>query len=408
MKVAFLPGTFRPDRCGVSHYTARLLEELARQGVEGVVLTTHAAAREHARPEVVGSASGWGAQLLLSLPATLRRLRVDLLHVQHAASSFGFRRPVLWLLPALRAAGWRRPVVVTLHEYGWWPWRPRVLGWAWQRLGPWGEARGLWDREGIALLTWASAVIVANEAARAALAGRLPRVAARAECLPIGSNIRVLASDVAAARARLRERLAWAPDAPVIAYFGFLHPVKGLETLLGAFAQVLRREPGARLLLIGGAESLALEGDRARSYAAGLRALAQELGVASAVRFTGYLPEALVSEHLAGADVGVLAFNQGVTLKSGSLMAMWAHGLPVVATRPAACPEELERAAWLVPARDPRALAEALVHLLGDAPARQALGARARQAASGFAWPAIAERHLAIYRRLMGRGRDAG
>lgn len=400
MKVAFLPGTFRPDRCGVSHYTQRLMCELAGRGVECLALTSRAAAAYHRRPEVVGVTDGWGVGLLASLPLALRRLDPDILHIQHAAGSYGFRRAVFCLVPALRAFGWRGLVAVTLHEYGWWQWRPRLGAGLWRRLGPWGERRGLWDREDLALLTGASAIIVTNDAAARVLANRLPQLSARVEWVPIGSNIPVLALDVAEARAALRLRLGWPADAAVISYFGFLHPVKGLETLLHAFQELSARRPEARLLLSGGVDSLALHGTEAQCYMGKLRELVRELGLGDVVHVTGYLPDELVSQHLAGADVGVLPFNDGVTAKSGSLLAMWSHGLPVVATRPPLPPRELEQAAWLVPGRDAGAVAAGLARLLDDAPLRRNLAARGREAASAGDWGTIAERHIRIYRRL--------
>ncbi|HOG46589.1 MAG TPA: glycosyltransferase family 4 protein [Anaerolineae bacterium] len=401
MRVAFVPGSFRPDRCGVSHYTARLMAELEGRGAACLVLTTEAAAAHHARRDVVAGTRGWGPSMLATVPAAVRRLAPDILHIQHAGGSFGFRRAVFALIPTLRAVGWRRPVVVTIHEYGWWEWWPPLVGRLWRRLGPWGEARGLWDREDLWLLTGADAIIVTHEGAARVLAERLPRVAPRVARVPIGSNIPVLACSAETARRDLRLRFGWPPEAPVIVYFGFVHPVKGLETLLRAFRRVVDAEPRARLLLSGGTQSLALHSDDAERYSKKLKALLRELGLDDAVRLTGYQPEAIISQHLAGADLGVLPFNDGVTAKSGSLLAMWAHGLPVVATRPAVVPPELERAAWLVPGRNAEALAASLLQLLGDAGARQVLAARSREAAAGFDWPSIAERHLAIYRRLL-------
>lgn len=401
MRVAFLPGSFRPDRCGVSHYTARLMAELGARGVECQVMTTGAAARYHDRPEVLGATVGWGPAMLASLPAALHRLDPDILHIQHAAGSFDFRRAIFWLVPALRLAGWRRPVAVTTHEYGWWEWRPRLAGWAWRRLGPWGEAQGLWDREDFALLTGADAIIVTHDDAAKALAARLPQLAPRVEAIPIGPNIPLLAGDVGQARQALRERFGWAPSTLVVVYFGFVHPVKGLETLLAAFRRVLDGEPQARLLLNGGVESLALNGDQAERYQEKILALIHDLGLDDQVRLTGYLPDELISEHLAGADIGALPFNAGVTAKSGSLLAMWAHGLPVVATRPIEAMPQLKWAARLVPPRDAGALVAVLLELLGDTAARRELAGRGRAVAADFAWPAIAERHLAIYQCLM-------
>ncbi len=404
MRVAFLPGTFRPDRCGVSHYTSRLMAELARRGVECLVLTTHGAARHHGRPDVIGVTADWGRALLVALPAELVRLRPDVLHIQHAAGSFGYRRPVLWLPAVLRAAVPGLRLAVTAHEYGWWEWRPRLLEWAWRRLGPWGEARALWDREDGALLTGADVVIATHKAAVQVLLDRLPRLAPRIEHVPIGANVPEVALEREAARAALRRRYGWEADAPVLAYFGFLHPVKGLEVLLEAFRGVLCVRPQTRLILAGGCQSLALDGDAGLRYEATLRRLIAQMGLEQAVRLTGYLSDETVSEHLAGADAGVLPFTGGVTLKSGSLLAMWTHGLPVVATEPPLVEPPLRQASILVPRRDPQALAGTLLRVIDDPGLRSDLAAKARAAAAGFCWSAIAERHLRIYERLIGAG----
>jgi len=401
MKVAFVPGCFRPDRCGVSHYTARLMAELTKLGLDCVVVTTDDAARHHGRADVIAGTHSWGLPMLGRLPLALRRVAPDILHIQHAAGSFDFQRAIFWLIPALRLSGWRRPIVVTLHEYGWWEWRPLLVARAWKRLGPWGEARGLWDREDLALLTGADVVIVTHEGTARVATERLPQLGARLQRIPIGSNIPLLAADREAARRDLRLRFGWPAKTPVVAYFGFLHPVKGLETLLAAFRRVLATEPNARLLIIGGAQSLALHGDEAERYRRRLSSLVEQLGLQEAVRLTGYQPEAAVSQQLAGSDLGVLPFNDGVTPKSGSLLAMWTHGLPVIATRPPHPPAELEHAAWLVPGRNVAALAAGITQLLRDQGLRQVLASRGREAAAAYDWGTIAARHLEIYEQLV-------
>ncbi len=399
MRVAFLPGSFRPDRCGVSHYTAHLMDALRFRGVQCSVMTTQAAAEHHQRGEVMGGTVGWGPGMLLSLPGAIRRLNPDILHIQHAAGSFDFRRAVFWLPQALRAAGWRGPIVVTLHEYGWWEWK----GPLWKSLGPWGEKHGMWDREDFGLLVGANKIIVTHDGALRTLVSRLPQLSGRVAQVPIGPNIPLLATNREMARAALRARFGWPHDTPIISYFGFVHPVKGIETLLRAFERVLAAYPQARLLLNGGIHSLALHDNQALQYQQKLQRLIGELGLDNAVRLTGYQPDSIISQHLSGADVGVLPFNDGVTLKSGSLLAMWSHGLPVVATRPAVSPPELDRACRLVPSRSPEALADALAKLLADPDARRELGERAQAAAAAYSWETIAERHLEIYQAISNR-----
>lgn len=175
----------------------------------------------------------------------------------------------------------------------------------------------------------------------------------------------------------MRENGGWPEDSVAIAFFGFLHPVKGLETLLPAFKQVLETQPQARLLLVGGVESLALRGEDAKRYWNKLHSLVQELGLIQLVHLTGYVSAETASHYLAGADIGVLPFNHGLTLKSGSLLALLAHGLPVVATQHIT-PLPDGHPVRLVPPRDVDALAAGLLELLNNPARRTQLGADGR------------------------------
>ncbi len=56
----------------------------------------------------------------MAAAARLRRLHLDVIHVQFAPSVFGFSRAV-GLLPLLLPRG--VPLIVTLHEYGVEGWR---------------------------------------------------------------------------------------------------------------------------------------------------------------------------------------------------------------------------------------------------------------------------------------------
>jgi glycosyltransferase involved in cell wall biosynthesis len=202
----------------------------------------------------------------------------------------------------------------------------------------------------------------------------------------------------------VRSRYGWPLKAPVIAYFGFLHPVKGIENLLKAHKKVLEDHPQARLLLVGGAESLAL-GEEAAWYWNALHGLVSELGLNETVAMTGYVPEEEVSRLLSGADVGVLPFNHGVTLKSGTLLTLFAHGLPVVATRSDPPEPELAdgRLVQLVERRDISGLAAALSGLLTNASQRARLVEAGRAYCRRLSWSVIAERHVEVYDAVLNK-----
>ncbi|PLS85773.1 MAG: group 1 glycosyl transferase [Actinobacteria bacterium] len=413
-RVAMITGTYRPERDGVVHYVLRLREALAQRGVvSSVVLTTKDAAREARDGEVRGVVDGWGPA---DLPALVRGVKeavregAEVVHVQHAAGTYGFKRAVFFLPPLLRAAGVRAPLVTTVHEYAWWEWEPPGVPPALvEAIKTWGQRRGFWDREDGFLLTESDALITTNAPAENAIKERLPHLAGRLRRIPLVANVDVVPVNGEQARREVRSRFGWSPDAEVVAYFGFLHPVKGIENLLKAHVRLLKTRPRARLLLIGGAESLALPGEAASSYRDELRTLIGGLGLTDTVAMTGYVPEGEASRLLSGSDVGVLPFNQGVTLKSGTLLALLGHGLPTVVTRsdppePDLSSGEISR---LVERRDVPGIAGAISGLLADSVERERLAEKGRSYVRNLSWPLVAERHGEIYERVL-RDREKG
>ncbi|MBW4582116.1 MAG: glycosyltransferase [Tildeniella nuda ZEHNDER 1965/U140] len=402
IQVTLIAGTYQPTRCGVAHYTDRLRTNLDLLGIPSTVLTTHAAAKTLNAPDVIGAVHDWQVSELGALVRSLHTRPTDILHIQHAAGTYGFERAIFLLPLLLRATGWRKPIVTTVHEYGWWEWRPQwlsasLLEW----LKQWGQQHTWWDREDGFLLTCSDAILTTNTDAETVLRERLPAFDDRIHRLAIAPNIEVTPIDQTTARQTLRQTCNWSNETEIIAFFGFLHPVKGLETLLVAFKQIIATKPHVRLLLIGGVESLALVGEQAATYWHKLHTLVTTLGLDGNVHFTGYISAEAASRYLAGADLGVLPFHHGVTLKSGSLLTLLAHGLPVVATRPESPDRELDHCLTFISPRDPTGLAIALVELLNDRAKRHQLSMAGYTVVQNLTWDAIAKTHLQLYQSVL-------
>src|SRR5207245_2001155 len=107
---------------------------------------------------------------------------------------------------------------------------------------------------------------------------------------------------------------------------------------------------------------------------------------ADRVTWTGFLPAADVSRYLMAADLAVLPFADGATLRRTSLLAALAHGLPILSTgdRPPTA------GVRVVPIGDSHALAAEIDRLSRHPRQLADLAAEARQAAAAFAWPTIA------------------
>jgi glycosyltransferase involved in cell wall biosynthesis len=130
--------------------------------------------------------------------------------------------------------------------------------------------------------------------------------------------------------------------------------------------------------------------------------LVNEYGLHSIVDFTGRVPTADLVRHYNEARLFVTSsVHEGFGLPLAEAMAC---GTPAVGTTIGAYREIAEHGehAWLVPPRDPRALADAIRTLWRDDALRERLGAAARQRiVEKFNWRKAAEETLAVYEEVV-------
>ena len=162
--------------------------------------------------------------------------------------------------------------------------------------------------------------------------------------------------------------------------------------LIEAFAEI-RRAAGedVRLVWVG-----------AGPLRAELDALVQRLGLAGAVIFTGYLPEADKVPMLNLADVFVFcSLLEGFPLAPQEAMSC---GKPVVAFRAASLAEMIEDGStgFLVGANDRTAFADRVVRLLRDADLRRRFGGAASERVDrNFRWDLTVSRVQKVYQEVV-------
>lgn len=179
------------------------------------------------------------------------------------------------------------------------------------------------------------------------------------------------------------------PTVPTLFACGALRPVKGLDVLIEALPRVREQYPDLRLRIAGqGADADAL------------RELAASLGVAEAIEWMGWCDHAAVRRALYESTLFVMpSRSEGLP---GSLMEAMATGTPVVASEVGGIPTLVMpgKTGWLVPPEDPEALAEALLHLLGDADLRTQLGAAGQAFIRQNTWDRSVARYREIFHRV--------
>jgi glycosyltransferase involved in cell wall biosynthesis len=224
-------------------------------------------------------------------------------------------------------------------------------GWSWLAGG---RLRPAYRAIEWLLLPVTSAVIAVSREERAAAAVMLGRRARRIEVIPNGADpVRFQPEGPVAAR----------PPGPFIVCVGRLDHQRGPDVAVAALA--LMRTPGVRLRLVGeGRERPAIEGQ--------IRAA----GLAGRVELAGYRAD--TAPEIRAADVVVVPSRyDGMALV---LLEAMACGAAIVATTVAGS-SVLTGTGELVPAGNPRALADAVDRLLADPARRRHLGHLARDRA---------------------------
>ena len=193
-----------------------------------------------------------------------------------------------------------------------------------------------------------------------------------------------------------RRELGLPEDEAVVLQLGRMVPRKGVETVIRAFAAALRRRgTKARMVIVGG--NTDRPDPQATPEIGRLMQIAAEEGVADLVRFEGSRPRARLGAYYGAADVFVTTpwyEPFGITPVEAMACGVPAIGSAVGGIRTTVLDGET---GFLVPPRDPAALAGKLTTLLHDPALRERMSRRALERARGFTWDAVTDEMERVY-----------
>jgi glycosyltransferase involved in cell wall biosynthesis len=257
------------------------------------------------------------------------------------------------------------------------PWIAHVHGWLGEtHSGRWKMYEDI-DRR---LIRGADLVLVGSRA----MANEVTQAGARwVEVVTNGIPLADSAPHEAAAAA-IRRGILGEQEGLIIGLLGRLHPGKGHALLIRALAGQQQSGRNQHLLLVG-------EGPAEAEY----RALAQELGVADRVHFSGLVPEIL--PYLCAMDmVCVPSLKDSLPLTALEAMSV---GRPVIASRAGDLPLAIDdgRSGLLVEVGSVESLAAAIERLASDAALRARIGAAGRERLIADFTPAAMLRQLEQY-----------
>ena len=347
-----LTGDFPPRCGGVGDYTANLAQALGAAGDRVHVWAPGAAANTNGAVTVEPLPDVFGPRARAELADAFRRDPGTIL-LQYVPNALGRRGANLafcyWLRQLSRQGA---DVRVMFHE----PYFYYSLS------RPWRNGLAVIQRRmASALLRSARRVYFSTETWRRYLAAPV------FEALPIPSSLH--AAPDPGAIAAVRRRLS-VGGRPIVGHFGTYgeHVANLLEAWLPAIARSL---PSVDLVLLGAGSDAFL-----------MRQHAQDPALAARASASGRLDDAQLAAALAACDVLVQPYPDGITTRRTSVMAGLRLGVATVSTL-----GDLTEPVWretgavrLVAPRDAAAAAAAVAALIGDPPARRALGASGRAA----------------------------
>jgi len=193
---------------------------------------------------------------------------------------------------------------------------------------------------------WTDVILTISECLREELIGYRIAPAGKIRVVPLGLPLDQF-SDLDDERGAMRSELVCSTDTPLVGMIGRLVPIKRHELFLEAARVITAENPQVKFLIVG-------DGERR----AELEEMAAELGLADAVRFTGWRADLPVI--YADLDVVVIASrNEGTPV---SIIEAMAAGVPVVSTAVGGVPDLLCEGKFgeLVEPEDAAALAEGI------------------------------------------------
>ncbi|HEU5070720.1 MAG TPA: glycosyltransferase family 4 protein [Verrucomicrobiae bacterium] len=180
----------------------------------------------------------------------------------------------------------------------------------------------------------------------------------------------------------------------VLLTFGLLSPSKGIEFALQALPDIIREYPNIVYIVLGQTHPNLLR-DEGEAYRLSLERWAKDLGVQkNVVFFNRFVELDELMRFIGAADIYLTPYLNEAQITSGTLAYAFGAGNAVVSTPCWHAAEMLAAGRGkLVPFRDAKAIAIAVLELLRDEPLRHSMRKHAYHLGRDMVWSRVAQRY---------------
>lgn len=247
------------------------------------------------------------------------------------------------------------------------------------------------------IMSWADRLIASTPAEQAQMLWLYRANRRSIEVVPPGVDLtrfRPLAPEAA------KQSIGLAPDQRMLLFVGRIEPLKGVDTIFEAMALIKRDAPQLldklSISIIGGDPDSDDNKEMER-----LKALRTELGLSELVVFLGAKDQDTLNYYYSASEALIMPSDY----ESFGMVALeaMASGTPVIASEVGGLAFLVRDnfTGYLVPVREPQALADKIRIVLESPEERQRLGQNAHAYAQEYAWPRIADRLLSIFEAML-------
>lgn len=371
--------SYPPKECGVGAYTHTLVEGIRHGKYSDLAMAVAAIEEDNLSLRKYGKDVLWevSKQSRREYIKLAKRINsnphIKLLHIQHQFNLFGGKQGAFLetLLPRISI-----PVVATIHTV--------------HKVPIDEEAKRI-----VTLCKYASAIIVMTNFAKELLLN-VYNVSKPVFVIPHGiPDIPFRPSSVYKSHFHLRNKT-------IITSFGLLEPRKGIEYVLNALPDVIKKHKTLTYLIIGATHPTE-KAKNGESYRNSLVNLVHKLKLERHVKFYNkYLEQTELLRVLGATDIALCTNLGNQQVSSGTLTYALGVGRPVIATAFPYANEVLnDSVGRIVPFKDSDAIAESLIELLANPHTIKNMKAAAYKMTRGMSWKTIAQKHLEIYSQFM-------
>jgi glycosyltransferase involved in cell wall biosynthesis len=376
-EVAYV-STFPPRKCGIATFTADLvnamgqLKKLKNQRVISID------GRQLSKPAYECGEQKIGRDFLedyISMADFLNHTGVNAVNIQHEFGIFGGESGefICTFLEKLK-----KPVATTLHTV-----LPNFEN----------KTKEVFST----IVEKSTAIVVLNKTTRA-LVESYGVPSRKVKLIPHGCpDLPLVASEKIKPTLGLKNKV-------VLSTFGLLSRGKGIENVIEALPQIVKKEPRLVYYVLGVThpQVKSYEGEEYRNM---LHGIVKKLGLRNHVRFLNrFLSKHELYSYLQATDVYITPYLSPNQVSSGTLSYALSAGKAVVSTPYLHAKEALgEGRGVFCKFNDSESIVERVTEVIEDAELRMSLEKNAYRYSRGFTWPKVAKKYLELFDELSRR-----